>query len=77
MSTTNKSASEHSQELSVSELDQVAGGLFDLGPLSKATEAIDRVVQMTQTVTDGGGSVDPAGKLFQPVMQHFKNGEPY
>lgn len=79
MRTTKKPASEHSQELSLSELDQVAGALFDLGPLNRA---IHRVVQLTQTMggsgTDGGdsgGGSDPGAKLFQGLLQQMTQGQ--
>ena len=75
MSATNKSASEHSRELSLSELDQVAGGIFDFGGVGAT---INRVVSLTGTIGQsggdgGGGGVDP-NKLFQGMLQQLTQG---
>jgi hypothetical protein len=71
MSATNKSASEHSRELSLSELDQVAGGIFDFSGVGTAAQrAVNLTGAASQSGGDGGGASDPIQQRFQELLQN-------
>jgi hypothetical protein len=75
MSATNKSASEHSRELSLSELDQVAGGIFDFGGVGTT---IQRAVNLTgaigQSGGGGGGGGGGVNDPFRGILQQLSQG---
>ena len=74
MSATNKSASEHSRELSLSELDQVAGGIFDfsgVGTTIQGAVALTGAIGQSGGDGGGGGGVTDPNKMFQGMLQQM------